>query len=305
MAIPQICRLFASHQFTTPLKGVFHVALHLIKPGFVDQRAEVNVFRQTITHGHAIDPVGKFLTEFIHHFLVNENPVGADTGLAAAPELVGDQVISSGIQVRIVKDNKRCITTQLQGQLLHLICRIQYQLAAHFGRAGEAEHGHVGAFAKHLADHTGLAHNQVDHAVWQVDVFVHQREQRNHRQRRLTGRLDHRRAPGRQGGRQLLGDHANGKVPGRDQAGNTNRAVVHCPGTVFRLFGNGMGVQRLNVFGAVIEEPGGVIDLTLSFLQRLAVLHAQNAAHFLFIGPECITNIFQPLATGFDGIGTG
>ena len=66
-----------------------------------------------------------------------------------------------------------------------------------------------------------------------------------------------------------------------------------------------MGVQRLNVLGAVIEESRCVIHLTLGFVQRLAVLHAQNPADFFPVGLQRITDVLQPFAAGFDGVGAG
>ncbi len=303
--VAKIFRFLAGHQGRAFFKSVLHVAFDLVVTSLIDQGAKIHVAVDAVTDGHFVDPLGKLFTEGIGHFLMHENPVGTNTGLAATAEFVGDKIVCRSVQIGVVKDNERRVAAQLQSQFLDLIRRVDNQLATHFSGAGEAEHGHIRAFAQNLADHAGLAHHQVDHAVGYVGVLVHQAEQGNHGERGFTGRLDDRRTAGRQGRRQLLGDHANGKVPGRDQAGDTNGAVVDGPGAIFRLFRNGVGVQGLDVLGAVIEETGSVIHLALGFVQGFAMLHTQDPADLLLVGLECVPDIFQPFPAGLDAVGAG
>ena len=176
------------------------MTLHLIETGLVDQRAKIDITIDAVTHGHLVNTLGQFFTEGVGHLFMHEDAVGTDAGLATTAELVGDQVIGGGIQVGVVEDDERCVTAQFQRQFLNLLGGVDDQFPADFGGTGKAQHRHVRAFAQHLADHAGLAHHQVDHAIRHVGVLVHQGEQGNHGQRSLTGRLDHRRAAGRQRG---------------------------------------------------------------------------------------------------------
>ena len=66
-----------------------------------------------------------------------------------------------------------------------------------------------------------------------------------------------------------------------------------------------MGIQRLDMSGAVIEEAGGVVYFALAFFPGLAVFHAQDAADFLAVVLQGIADVFQPFAAGFKGIGVG
>ncbi len=77
------------------------------------------------------------------------------------------------------------------------------------------------------------------------------------------------------------------------------------PGAVLGLFSQGVGVQRLDVFGAVIKETGRIIHFALGFFQRLAMFHAQYAAHFFLVVLQRIADAFQPPASGFQGVGVG
>ena len=280
------------------------MAFDLVETGLVNQRANVDAVFHAIANGHLVDPLSQFLAKLLRHLFVHENPVGTHTGLATTTEFVGDQVVGGSVQVGVVEYDERCITAQLQRQFFHLLRRIENQPAAHFGGTGKAEHRHIFVLAQHLADHAGLAHDQIDHAIRQPEL-VHHADEGHHRQRRFTGRLDHRRAAGRQGSRELFGNHANGKIPGHDQAGHTNRPVMNSPGAILGLLRDGMGIQGVDVFGAVIEETRSVVHFALGFLQRLAVLHAQDSANFLAMFFQTIANVFQPLAPGLDGPGVG
>ena len=302
--VTQLFRFLARHQGRAFLKGVLHVAFDLVVASLVDQRANIHVAVNAVTDGHFVDPLGKFFTKGIGHFLMHEDPVGTDTGLATTTELVGDEVVRRGVQIGVVEDDERRVATQFQGQFLDLLGGVDDQLAAHFCGARKAEHGYIRAFAECLPDDTGLAHHQVHHAVRHVRVLVHQTKQGNHGQRGFTGWLDHRRTASGQSRRQLLGNHANGEVPGRDQASDTDGPVVNRPGAVFRFLGNGVRVQGLDVLGAVIEEPGGIIYLALGLLQRFAMFHAQNPTDFFLVGLERVPYVFQPLAAGLDAVRT-
>ena len=159
-------------------------------------------------------------------------------------------------------------------------------------------------FTQYLADHAGLTHHQVDHAIRQVE-FIHHAEKGDHGQRCLAGRLDDRGTTRRQGRRQLLGDHANGKVPGHNQPGYAHRPIVNRPGAVLGLFRNRVGIKSADVLGTVIEETGGVIHLALGFFPGLAMLHTQDAANLFAVFFQAVTNILQPLAAGFNRPGIG
>ncbi len=303
-ALPQVLGPGTGNQAGALGQGILQVAPDLVEAGTVDQRPDVHTGLQAVADGQSGHPVGQFSGEGIGHLLVHEDAVGADTGLTTAPEFVRHQVVRGGVQVGVVKDNERRVATQLQGQFLDLGRGVQDQLPAHFGGAGEAQHGHIRMLAQHLADHAGLTHHQVDHAIGQPQA-VQQAEEGNHGQRCFTGRFDHRRAAGRQCRREFLGDHADGKVPGHDQAGHAHRPVVHRPAAALGFLRQGVGVQRLDVLGTVVEKAGGVVHLALGFQPGFAVFHAQDATNFLPVRQQAVPDAFQPLAPGVQRVGLG
>ncbi len=156
--------------------------------------------------------------------------------------------------------------------------------------------------AEHLANHAGLAHDQVNHASGQVDFFMHKTEQRYHGQGCFTGWFDDWGATSGQGSRQLFGNHADREVPGCNQPRHADGAIVNGPGAVFWLFGQGVGIQCLNMLGTVIKEASGVNGFTLRFLKRLAMLHAENSAHFFLVINQCVPDAFEPAAAGLERV---
>ncbi len=95
------------------------------------------------------------------------------------------------------------------------------------------------------------------------------RGQREHRQRRLLGRLQHGRAAGAEGGRQLPRRHQQRVVPRDDLAGDADRLAQR---EAHRVVGNRQHVAvNLRGEAAVVLEAGrDVRDVVLRFDDRLA-----------------------------------
>ena len=252
--------------------------MNLVEALAVDQRANVGAFIHAVTNRHATDAPADFREESIGDAALHVDAVGADTGLPAAAELVGDQMIGCGAGIGVVEDDKGCIAAKLQGQLFDLIGGGTNQLAADLGGAGEAKHGHIAVVAQDVTDGPGRAGYQIDLSGRQANPAIQQMEQCDHGQRRLGGRLDDARTVGRQRRREFLGNHANGEVPRRDQSHHSGRPIVDPPTMALGSFIELPRGQRIDMSGAELEEAGGVVDFTLGLLPGLAVLEGQYPA---------------------------
>ena len=100
---------------------------------WVDQRPEGRVGRHPVADLHFAHGSGKFFRKGVINSALNVNPVGADAGLAVVAELAHNRAFYGGVQIRIIKHDKRRVAAQFHGTFNHIIGRLAQQNTAHFG----------------------------------------------------------------------------------------------------------------------------------------------------------------------------
>ena len=120
--------------------------------------------------------------------------------------------------------------------------------------------------------------------------------QREHRQRRLLGRLDHHRAAGGDGGADLARAHRHREVPGRDHVTRAD-GLAHGqqpPGAVGR--GRVAALDPHRLLGEPAEELRRVGDLGLGLRERLAHLERHDQRELVGALGERLVGAAQDLA---------
>jgi len=110
------------------------------------------------------------------------------------------------------ENDERSVAAELERHLLHLARALLHQELSHLGRAGEAELAHDRIRRQLGTDHgrvVSVARDNVEHAGRQTG-FLGQLRDRQRRERRLLGRLEHHGATGRDRRGRLASDHRGG-----------------------------------------------------------------------------------------------
>jgi hypothetical protein len=117
-----------------------------------------------------------------------------------------------------------------------------------------------------------------------------------HRQRRLLGGLDDRRAAGGDGRADLAGAHRHGEVPGRDEQARPD-GLAHDDDAAGALVVDLVGaVDAQRLAGEPVEEVRGVEDLRLGLRDGLAHLHRHEEGEVVGLGDERLVGAAQDLA---------
>ena len=186
---------------------------------------------------------------------------------------------NGGVQVGIGQDNGGRFAAQLQRQALERARRALGNELAHVGRAGEAEHLHIGVGAKGLRHHTSGFHHRVDDAgrharigqTLQHDVV---------NERGLVRGLDDTGAARRHGGAKRADQQGHRRIPRQDDGAHARGLTLH-----------GAVATGLNFQHAAVDVAGQACVIThfgnagIDFAQRLTaqftVKGDQPIGHFV------------------------
>ena len=119
--------------------GVTDQVLDLHDSRIVDKGTLSHPLRGARPHNKFGDRSHKLLREACGHRGMNEDPVSADTCLAACAKLGSHQSLDGGIDISILKDDERSVTPQFHRDALHRGGAVGDELFANLRRAGEAE----------------------------------------------------------------------------------------------------------------------------------------------------------------------
>ena len=241
----------------------------LVQRGRVDQRplGDPGAFaRADCERG---DAVGEAVREFVVDAGLDVEAVGADAGLPGVAELGGERAFDRGVEVRVVEDDEGGVAAEFERELLHRRRALRHEQAPDLGRAGEREFAHRRIGAQLAADRGRLAGDHVEHPGRQAGLLG-QRGQRQGAERRLFGRLDHRRAAGGERRRNLARNHGEREIPGRDRGDDADRLADRDQPLVARRAGDALAVGALAFLGEPFEERGGVGHFAARLGERLA-----------------------------------
>ena len=246
--------------------------VHLLHRAVVDQRADRDAVLQAVARLEPGDPVAEHVEEGFGQGTVHEDPVGADAGLAGVEELDQRGAPGGVRRVGVGKHDERRVPAELERHPLDVPGRTPGEPLADLGRAGEGElaHGRVG---QELLPHQGgpVGRDQVYDPRGHPHL-VQDPEHLHRAQRRLLGRLEHDRAPGRERGPDLPGEHRDRVVPRGDRPDHAHRLAHHHEPLVGAGGGDRLPVDPLGLFGEPDQEVGRVLHLDPGRPQRLALL---------------------------------
>jgi hypothetical protein len=111
----------------------------------------------------------KFFNKVVVNTILHVNAVGAYAGLASVAVFTGHGAINGGVDVGIVKHNKRCIAAQLQRHFFYRGRALRHQNSPHLRRAGKADVPHHFALAQGFANGNAarfIGRDDVEHTCW-------------------------------------------------------------------------------------------------------------------------------------------
>ncbi|MEH0631366.1 hypothetical protein QBA36_41655 [Streptomyces stelliscabiei] len=107
--------------------GVLDEAADLVHRAGVGQRAELGVLPVRSTHTDGGDPFAQRRGERVGDSLLDQEPVGADTGLAPQPHLRDHRFTDREVEVGVVEDQERRVAAQLHRSAQHPRTTLQQQ----------------------------------------------------------------------------------------------------------------------------------------------------------------------------------
>jgi hypothetical protein len=203
------------------------VALDLLDRGVLDQRPDLHVGVGADTDRERVDRADEGLDECVVDAVLDEDPVRGDARLAGVAELAEDRACDRLVQLRVVEDDERRVPAELERDLLQPLRALRHQQLSDLSRSCEAEladervRGHLAA---DLGRTLGVGGDDRQHSFGQARL-VGEHAQRERREGRLLGRLQHHRAAGGERRRGLARDHRRREVPGGDPGGDPDRLL--------------------------------------------------------------------------------
>ena len=244
----------------------------------VDQRADLDAVLEAVPDLQRTDGGVEARDELVVDGVLHEDPVGRDAGLAGVAELARDRALDRGVEICVVEDEERGVAAELERDLLHGAGALRHQELSDLGRPGEGELADGRVRRQLAADHRRVlcvAGDDLEHALWNTGLLG-ELDERERRERRLLGRLDHDRAADGERRRRLARDHRGGEVPRRDPGGDADRLAQHHDPPVGLLRGNRVAVDALRLLAEPLEERGRVGDLGARLGERLALLAGEQ-----------------------------
>jgi hypothetical protein len=115
------------------------VRLDLLDRLHVDQRADHRARLEPVGDLHRTGGLGEALGKDVVDFVLHQDAVGADAGLAGIPIFRADRAHDRHLDVGVVQDDERRVAAKLQRQFLDRAGALLHQQFANLGRAGEGQ----------------------------------------------------------------------------------------------------------------------------------------------------------------------
>ena len=153
-------------------------------------------------------------------------------------------------------------------------------------------------FAQHLADRRRIAGEDVEHALRHAGLFG-ERDQRQRRQRRFIGGLEHHGAARGERRRDFAGDHRAREIPRRDGAADADRLLDREQPRIGPLGRDGFAIDAAGFLGEEFDIGAADIDFAERFRQRLALLRGQDQREVLAVGDDQVEPFAQNVGALF------
>src|SRR3954447_24362598 len=238
----------------------------------VDERADLHVGLGAAADLHLADLRAELLGEVAGDRARDVEAVRRRARLAAVAHLRDERALDGGVEVGVLEDEERRVAAELHRDAQDLLGRLLDERLADRRRAGERELARPRVLDERLRRLARrLRRDDVHHPARQAGLLQDAAE-REHRQRRLLGRLDDARAAGGDRRPDLARAHRQREVPRGDEDARADRLLhrQHAPdaGLVDRV----APVDARRLLGVPAEEVRGVRDLGLRLGDRIAHL---------------------------------
>ena len=231
---------------------------------------------------------------------LHQNPISAHTGLTTVAVLGYQRALHRGIDIRILKDNKGRVATQLHRGSLECRGASLLKTNTDLRRTREGEFPDQRTIGKRGPNVRRRTHHNIQYTCRHTGALG----QLRHRQRgqgRLGRGLDHNRAARRQRGGGLSRYHGIRKIPGGDGGDDPHRLLdTHHP-LITRGRRNNVTIDPLCLLTEPLHERGAVGDFTAAFGKRLALLCGHNDREVLLMRHHQIKPAAQHLSAGLSG----
>ena len=207
-------------------------------------------------------------------------------------KLSDDRGLCRRLDVDVRKDDHWSVPSELETQALYVVGRLAEQILTHLGRSGERDLPAEATRHKLLHDLPRRAHDEVDDSGGQVDL-VHDLEETEKAERRLTGGTRNRCAADREGGSQLAGLQHERKVPGRDRCAHTHGMSCGEDSFVREARRNHASISALSFLGEPLEGRRGAHHLRLGLDERLPLLHRHRGGKVVGALPHEVGDLFE------------
>src|SRR3990172_7787260 len=123
--------------------------------------------------------------------------------------------------------------------------------------------------------------DEIHHTRWET-CFLKDLEEGKRGEGGLLRRFQHHGTSGRQRRRDLPCHHGGREIPGRNGRYDADWLLDDQEALVSHRGRDGLAVHPLYFLCIPCDEPGGVLDLPLGFLQRLALFRGENPGELFF-----------------------
>ena len=162
--------------------------------------------------------------------------------LTGVDERRGDRALDGGVEIGVVEHQERRLAAEFELGAMPVLGGRGHHLAPHGRRPGERHQVDVAVSGQCRADVAAGPGDDVEHAGGQAGLAGEPR-QRERRQRRHLGGLDHHRAAGGQRRNDLPYGHLQRIVPRRDGRDDADGLTPDAGGVVGRVFGGGLPLE--------------------------------------------------------------
>src|SRR6185437_11948211 len=109
---------------------------------------------------------GKLFGKLVIDGVLHQEPIGANAGLTGVAVLGGDCSFDGGIEIRVIKHNKRSVTPKFQRNLLYGSGALRHQQLSDLCRAGEGELAYLRVGRQLTANLDRRSRDHVEDAFW-------------------------------------------------------------------------------------------------------------------------------------------
>ncbi len=175
----------ADGDFGAFIQSIANMLFHFFHRRHIDERTLADAFIHTVAHFQLrLHGLAEFCGKRVINTILHQNTIGADTGLPAIAVFRRYRTFDGGVEVGVVKNDKRGVATEFQRDFFDCAGALRHEFFADSRRAGKAEFAHDGIARQFTTNRTGISGNNADYPFGDAGAFG-QFTKRQRRIRRL------------------------------------------------------------------------------------------------------------------------